>query len=84
MITVPDSPATLFVDDDLRRRHFAVNWIPNVFLAHDVDGAIEILRQLEMGRHPRDTVLLDFDLGVGLSSEPLAHSWQRRALAFGR
>lgn len=73
MITPFDSPAILFVDDDLRRRHFAVNWMPRAFLAHDVDGAIKILRQLEFGRHPQDLVMLDFDLAPGLTTEPIAH-----------
>jgi hypothetical protein len=72
VIAPSDSRVLLFVDDDLRRRHFVVEWIPRAYLAHSPVYAIETIQRLDLGRHPRDIIFLDWDLGAGIDSAPIA------------
>ena len=72
MIATSDSHAVLFVDDSISRKNFAVNFIPRAFITGDCEDAIKILQQFEFGRCPHDLVMLDFDLGPGLTTEPIA------------
>jgi hypothetical protein len=61
--------AALVVEDRLDRRHWFVNWLsPGPLFADTSQQAIRIYEIFE----PR-TILLDYDLGGGISSEPFAH-----------
>jgi hypothetical protein len=61
--------AAIVLEDNLGRRNWFVNWLkPGPFFADTPEQAIRIYEIFK----PR-TILLDYDLGRGVSSEPFAH-----------
>jgi hypothetical protein len=66
---IPPDAAVLIVEGDLRRRHWFLSSmrIPQAYVARTTDGAIEMIDRLKP-----DFVALDFDLGVGIDTKPVA------------
>jgi len=70
ILSIPASESTLILEDSIGRRHWFLSRyrLPHAFLAANSDQAIRLIRELEP-----TTLFLDFDLGSGVSSEPIAH-----------
>lgn len=69
IISIPTSVPTLILEDNIERRHWFLSRyrLPHAFLAATPDESIQIIRQFE------PTILfLDYDLALGMSSEPVA------------
>jgi hypothetical protein len=68
IISIPASTPTLVVEDSIARRHWFLSRfrLPHAFLAATSHQAIRLIRELQ------PTVFLDYDLGLGISSEPVA------------
>lgn len=71
-ISIPRNAAVLIVEDSIQRRGFFLsrNRIPGAFVSSDPQDAIDILTRFNF----IDTVFLDYDLGLGVSSEAVART----------
>ncbi len=69
-IEIPTGASVLVVEDSIARRHFFLSChrIPQAFLADNPDRAIDLVSNFG----PFDFVLLDWDLSLGVTSEPVA------------
>jgi Cyclic-phosphate processing Receiver domain len=69
MISVPVGACVLVADDSIERRHWFLSRyrLPHAYLAANSDQAIKIVEQVKPS-----IVFLDYDLGPGVSSEPVA------------
>jgi len=69
IFSIPTSESTLILEDSIGRRHWFLSRyrLPHAFLAATPDQAIRLIRELE------PTVFLDYDLALGVTSEPVAH-----------
>jgi CheY-like chemotaxis protein len=68
-IRVPQDAVVLCVDDDLARRHFYLSKhrLPDVFVAHEVAEAIELIDRVKPS-----WIFLDYDLAPGIDSTAIA------------
>lgn len=69
VLTLPRDAVCLILDDSLLRRNWFLSAlrIPDAYLTRDTAAAIEMLKRIEFG-----FVWLDYDLGPGLDSIPVA------------
>lgn len=69
ILTIPKSASVLIVENDIGRRSWflSAHRIPQAFVCDDPYEAIRIVQQFKP-----EMIFLDYDLAVGVTSEPIA------------